>query len=346
MKNYLLILPFLLAAPAGFATESTEPQNPKLTILLAIDQFPAWYLDKYSEALDKGFRTLKTEGRYFPVALIDHAPTLSGAGHGSLGTGVNPNKHGFPANEWWAQLEDGTYRWQSIFEDPEVSFVGLPGVEQYSPKNLKAAPISEWFLAKDSDAKVLNVGISEVTLLYAARARGNTFWYSNSNGVFGSSTFYRDVIPAWVNGFNQDFMEPYIRANTTWDLIVPEEFRALAAPDDRVYENDGQNFTFPHGPADNAIFGTIPDASFPEPEGGQTPPPTLQDWFAGSPYADLALLEFAKTGIEAMDLGGGQTNDLLTIALGASDGIGTIMGPIAWKSWIIWCVLMPHWRTS
>lgn len=325
MRKLFLLLPFLLAPLAGHTEETESPERPKIAILLAIDQFPAWFLDEYAPVLDKGFRTLREEGRYFPVGLVNHAPTLSGAGHGSLGTGVNPAKHGFLANEWWAQLDDGTYRWQSIFEDLDHHFVGLPGVEQYSPKNLTAPTISEWFLANDPDTKVLNVGISEVTLLYAPRGKANTFWFSNQYGIFGTSTFFADEIPGWVNDFNQNFLADYIKENTVWDLSVPEEFRGLARPDNSPYEADKKNITFPHRVPDKAVFTPLPDASFPEavnPSEDQEETPTLQAWFSGLPFKDLALIEFAKEGIIAMDLGGGQTTDLLTIALGVSDGIG------------------------
>lgn len=319
----------IFALLIGCEKNEKDTPKPKLAILLVIDQFPAWYLDKYSPVLDKGFRTLTSEGRYFPVALIDHAPTLSGAGHGSLGTGVYPSKHGFPANEWWVQLEDGSYSWQSIFEDLDHHFIGLPGVEQYAPNNLKAPPISEWFLAHDPDAKILNLGISEVTLLYAPRSQGNTFWFSGQYGVFGTSTFYASELPAWVTDFNENFLAEYIIKNQRWDLIVPEEFQPLAARDDRPYEAGGENYTFPHLAPEGAVFTPLPDASFPEavtPDEAGQEITTLQGFFSGTPFNDLALLELAKRGIVEMNLGAGESTDLLTIALGVSDNIGHIYG--------------------
>ncbi len=326
MKTLFKILTLVLLLPAlANAREDQAQETPKLAILVVIDQFPAWYLDTYAPVLNKGFRTLTSEGRYFPVGLVNHAPTLSGAGHGSIGTGVNPNKHGFSANEWWAQLEDGTYSWQSIFEDPGYHFIGLPGEQQYAPTNLKFAPISEWFQENDPKAKVLNVGISEVTLLYSVRRPGNTFWLARPFGVFGTSTFYAEKLPGWVADFNDNFMRPYIADHQRWDLIVPEEFRGLAARDDRVYEAEGENYTFPHLAPEGAVFRPLPDASFPEavnPGDSDQTLPTQQGFFSETPFADLALLEFARRGIVEMDLGGGEATDLLTIAFGISDSIG------------------------
>jgi len=331
MKNKRMILALaLFALLTGFTGDRQETPKPKLVILLAIDQFPAWYLEHYAPALEKGFHTLITEGRYYPKGLENHAPTLSGVGHASLSTGVLPIKHGFSANEWWVQYADGTYGWQSIFHDDDHHFVGLPGDEEYSPRNLTAAPMTEWFLADNPETRVLSVGLSEVTLLYAPRSKANAFWFSEKYGVFGTSTFYADQIPSWVDNYNRTFLQDFMRANNTWDLSVPEEFRSLAARDERGYEAGGKSYTFPHNPPDEAVYAPIPDASFPEAAGegvdGEAAP-AMHNWFYNAPFADIALLEFAKAGIEAMGLGDGKTTDVLTIAMNSADNIGHRFGP-------------------
>lgn len=304
---FVLVFMALLATAACGEQQGNRADTPKLVVMISIDQFPAWFLEEYAPALDKGFRTLTTEGRYYPAATVDHAPTLSGAGHGTIATGDNPSRHGFSANEWWEQAPDGTYGWVSIFEDKRYHFTGFPGEEEYSPQVLKAAPMAEWFVAQDPAAKVLTVGMSEVTLLYGERRPGDVFWFSDKYGVFGTSTFYADSVPQWVDAFNAGPLNDMKGANDVWTMSVPGAFTGLADRDDRSYEANGEGAVFPHK----------------APEGEEA----RNGWFYSSPFADVALLEFAKAGIEAKDLGRGETTDVLTIVLNSADNIGHRYGP-------------------
>ena len=60
----------------------------KGSVVIGIDQFRASYLEGYGTASSGAFRRPLEQGRHYPSAIVDHAPTLSDPGHTTLATGA------------------------------------------------------------------------------------------------------------------------------------------------------------------------------------------------------------------------------------------------------------------
>ncbi|HSD90585.1 MAG TPA: alkaline phosphatase family protein, partial [Kofleriaceae bacterium] len=76
------------------------PTEPKLVVLVVVDQWPEWAFEHKRPALHGGFQRLLAEGRWH----VGHHPTgmtLTAPGHSLLGTGRTPSDSGIVANEWY-----------------------------------------------------------------------------------------------------------------------------------------------------------------------------------------------------------------------------------------------------
>src|SRR4051812_9585964 len=72
------------------STDTIKPGNePRLVVLLVIDQWPEWAFEKKRAALPGGFARLLGEGEWH-VGLHPSAATLTAAGHALLSTGEPP----------------------------------------------------------------------------------------------------------------------------------------------------------------------------------------------------------------------------------------------------------------
>src|ERR1700753_864711 len=99
--------------------------NPKLVVILVIDQFRGDYLDRYRDALKtpNGFNLFLKRGAYFNSCYFDYANTKTAPGHATIGTGTYTDGHGIGSNEWW-DLSRNTDRVISSVEDERYRIVG------------------------------------------------------------------------------------------------------------------------------------------------------------------------------------------------------------------------------
>src|SRR6516225_1480417 len=100
-RSRLLVLPtVLLVAAAAFGT--AYQGNPRLVVILIIDQFRGDYLERYHDEFGpSGFRTFTDHGAYFPACYYNYANTRTAPGHATIGTGTYSMGHGIFSNEWW-----------------------------------------------------------------------------------------------------------------------------------------------------------------------------------------------------------------------------------------------------
>src|ERR1700733_6806134 len=76
--------------------------NPKLVVILVIDQFRGDYLQRYRADLKgRGFKLFLDEGAWFPDCYYNYANTKTAPGHATIGTGAYTDGHGIDSNEWW-----------------------------------------------------------------------------------------------------------------------------------------------------------------------------------------------------------------------------------------------------
>src|SRR5690242_2305320 len=129
LSCFAALLPlFLLSIPAGGQTtgaKSPKPGNqPKLVVLLVVDQMRADYVDKFRFQWTGGLKRLVEEGAWFRNAAYPYAATETCVGHSTISTGAFPATHGMVANAWW---DRETKKLVTCTSDANVKNIGYAG---------------------------------------------------------------------------------------------------------------------------------------------------------------------------------------------------------------------------
>jgi predicted AlkP superfamily pyrophosphatase or phosphodiesterase len=279
----------LLVALAALGHSPAAANRPRLVLVITVDQLRPDYLDRWKAQLTGGFSVLTTEGAVFSNAFQDHAVTETAPGHASILSGRWPAHTGILRND--AGVGDSTA--------PLLETTGAGA----SPNRFRGTEFFDWLKVADPRARALSVSRKDRgAILPIGRAKESVFWYAN--GLFTTSRYYADTLPAWVKRFNALAL-PFKSAGTAWALLLPDT--AYKESDAEVYENGGKDYTFPH----------------------RLPPDSIRaaQAFTSVPLMDSVTLAFAVAGMDAMKLGKGDWTDVLAVSLSTTDAIGHAYGP-------------------
>ncbi len=83
---------FLVATPVSGVSAEQEGENPRLILVLSIDQMRFDYLTRFDDLFTGGLRTLLDRGAIMTDAKYRHASTETGPGHSTLISGRHPKK--------------------------------------------------------------------------------------------------------------------------------------------------------------------------------------------------------------------------------------------------------------
>jgi hypothetical protein len=278
----------LLALTASIAP-SPAPSRPKLVVVITVDQLRPDYLARWRAQFTGGLATLLAEGAIFSNAFQDHAVTETAPGHSTVLSGRWPAHTGIIRNSEGVQ-------------DSTAPLIGVAGPGA-SPRRFRGTALYDWMLASDTLSRALSVSRKDRgAILPIGRAKAQVYWYQS--GLFTTSRYYADSLPAWAQAFNA-LRLPFKSAGAVWTLLRPDS--AYSEPDSAPWENGGRGTTFPHQlPGDSARAATA---------------------LAGVPEMDSLTLAFALAGVEALKLGRRGPTDLLAVSLSATDAIGHTFGP-------------------
>ena len=284
----LLVVSVLSPAP-GWATAYNG--HPKLVVVIVIDQFRGDYLERYRDQFgDSGFRMLLDRGAYFPNCNYNYANTRTAPGHATLFTGAYSNGHGIADNEWWDSKKK---KLVTSVEDDATRLVGIeqnqPGA---SPHNLLADTLGdELKLATQGKARVFGISLKDrAAILPAGFAADGAYWIDPRSGAWITSTYYREVLPQWVQDFNRSRPAKY------WDREWKDKQNQPLASTAHRKAKDGSEAGF---------YEVVGSTSF----------------------ANEYEFEFAKQLMASEDVGRGPATDLLSISLSANDILGHRVGP-------------------
>jgi len=282
---------FLAAARAGPlpAPPPPLPPRPRLVVVITVDQLRPDYIDRYRTQLTGGLSRLLRQGAYFADAYQDHAVTETAPGHATILSGRWPAHTGIISNV--TGVSDAAA--------PLLEVAG-PGA---SPARFRGTAFFDWLKAAEPGARVLSVSRKDRgAILPVGRARQQVYWYQG--GIFTTSRYYADSLPAWIHAFNAPRGSER-DAGRVWTLLLPAS--AYAEPDSVPYENLGHDVTFPHElPTDSAAAAAA---------------------YVGVPSMDSLTLAFALEGVRALGLGPRGGTDLLAVSLSTTDAIGHAFGP-------------------
>ncbi len=287
---------------------STLAERPRLVVVVVFDQLPEWALELYEPILpeDGGIKRLIREGVWYQDAWYPQAATVTAVGHSVISTGLTPRHSGIVGNGWY---DPTTGRAVYCVADERHRTVGSPGGGA-SPHRLRVPTVGDLLrLATAGRGKVVSVAGKDRSAVLMAGHGGQAYWYSRTNGMFVTSTYYQPEgkLPDWVVAFNK---EGRIRryAGALWALTLePDAY--VQSVDDRPCEPEGGR-TFPH---------RMPEAAS----------PVLGGAVYSSPFLHEHILAFAKAAIEGEGLGQDEVPDLLWIGLSATDAVGHRYGPFS-----------------
>jgi predicted AlkP superfamily pyrophosphatase or phosphodiesterase len=296
----------ILSLTAGTARGA----DPRLVVVISIDQFPYNYLERFRMHFGKdGFRRLLDSGATFTAASYEHALTVTAAGHAVILSGAYGDQQGIISNEWYDRTR---HRGVSCVSDDTAQLVGAIGAGS-SPRHFIGSTFGdELRIATGFQSKVISVSLKDRSaILLGGKLATAAYWMRDS--AFVSSTYYLRTLPDWVRDFNTSGT---INANfgRTWTRALPDSAYASMDRDDAPYEDGGKGLgiTFPH-----PIHGGNPDR-------------ITQEFFNAlirSPFGNEILLNFAKQALVGEKLGGRGVTDLLCIGFSANDYVGHAYGP-------------------
>jgi predicted AlkP superfamily pyrophosphatase or phosphodiesterase len=308
------------ALPKGNAVEPA----PRLILQITVDQLrgdlPGRFVRNMGEG---GFRYLMNQGVWYGDAHHAHANTETIVGHTTLATGADPAVHGMVGNVW---LDRQTGKLTYNIEDPKYRIL-TPGADVNkateidptqkvastdgrSPAAILGSTFSdELAIYTGGRAKIFGVSIKDRGAVSMAGHAGKAFWFSKASGEFVTSSYYYDRYPGWVNQWNQQKL-PNSYSGKSWELLHAKSSYLFGDADDEPWETDfaGYGRLFPH------LYGSDKDKYF-------TTRLTL------SPAGDDLTLAFAKTLIDAEQLGQHEVTDYLSISFSSTDYVGHIFGP-------------------
>ncbi len=307
-----------------FPVASYAQDKPRLILQITVDQLrgdlPSRHLDQFAAG---GFRYLLEEGIHYDNAHHTHANTETVVGHTTLATGANPAAHGMVGNLWYDRSQGRTVY---NIEDPDYSILTSGAdvddsteidptqraatTDGRSPRTILTSTFGDELAINTAGrAKVFGVSIKDRGAVAMAGHVGKAFWFSKSAGQFVTSNYYYDAYPAWVEYWNAKGL-PQSYSGQSWELLNPIDTYLFGERDDQPWEPDFAGFgrTFPHP------LGTVEDKYF-------TTLLTL------SPFGDRMTADFAKTLINAEDLGDDDVTDFLAVSFSVTDYVGHFFGP-------------------
>jgi arylsulfatase A-like enzyme len=287
-----------------------DAQDPRLVVVLSVDQMRADYLDRFGPQFTGGFRWLLDEGAVFTDAHQDHAETSTAPGHATIATGVYPSRHGIVGNNFFVRAAGrATYS----VADSTHTILGFPDDGGRSPANLLRPALGDWLKEQSPNSKVVSVAIKDRSaILMGGLHPDGAYWYHTGTGRYVTSSYYTESYPAWVDEFNAAG-RPVRYYGREWTRLLPEDQYGASREDAFAAERDGIRTTFPHrlaGPE-----GT-PDAGF----------------FASltaTPFSDEVTLAFARDMVVHEALGQDDDPDILFLGLSAADILGHPYGPFS-----------------
>jgi predicted AlkP superfamily pyrophosphatase or phosphodiesterase len=308
-RQHLLSAFFLIGLAASIAW--TQPfKEPRLVVVVSIDQFPFEYLVRFGGAFGTGgFRRLMTDGANFTNASYKHAMNTTGPGHAVILSGTYGNQNGIIGNSWY---DRATHASVYCVEDKHAAIVGGQGAGR-SPANFVGSTFGdELRIVSGFRAKVVSVSYKDrAAILLGGYLADAAYWMADS--CFVTSTFYTDSLPTWAQRFNvSGLVNSYFGRN--WEQRAQASALVGTDIDDATYEESGNG------------LGRV----FPHPITGRNRDRITSSYYSAlqaSPFGNDVVLAFAKAAVNGEQLGQRGVTDLLCISFSANDVVGHAFGP-------------------
>jgi predicted AlkP superfamily pyrophosphatase or phosphodiesterase len=304
--SLLILITFLTPYLFLKDIEDLRNRNPRLVLVIAVDQMRADYLTRFSPLYTGGFQWLQQHGAQFSEARYHHANTETGPGHSVILTGRHGSHSGIVANSWFDRYLKTD---MNVVDDPTQTALDSQG-RAASPANLIGFTLGDVLKKESPASKVVSISVKDrAAVLMGGHRADAAYWYDTKNGKFVSSTYYMSRLPSWLQAMNTSpYPDQY--AGKSWERLKEESlYTKYAGPDAVDGEYDRVKTTFPH-----AIEGKPGD-------------PKFYDEFRRVPFLDEMTLHVALEAMKEHDLGSDDATDIFAVGFSATDIIGHTYGP-------------------
>jgi arylsulfatase A-like enzyme len=312
----LCTVAILLAAPVVPAAQQPAAgagERPRLVVMLVMDQFPVEYIELYGHQWTRGLRRLVDESAFFTEAAYPYGRTATCAGHGTIGTGTFPQRHGLVGNQWYDRELDKRVTCE---EDADVEPVVLGGgrtEERHSAKYLKIPAFADE-LRRQSARPPAIVSVSEKARsaigLGGHGGPGTVILWKSAGKVWSSSTAFTST--PWPDAADYVQRNPITNDyGRVWTKLLPESLYRFADDDPAEPTPAPWGRTFPH--------------TLHSPDGMNDS--VFASAWGRSPWSDSFVIDYAIHLLRTRELGKRPGTDMLAVSLGALDQLGHQYGP-------------------
>jgi predicted AlkP superfamily pyrophosphatase or phosphodiesterase len=292
-------------------TDKVSSSRPKLVVGIVVDQMRYDYLTRFESKFGEGgFMRMINEGFNCKNNHFNYVPTYTGPGHASVYTGTTPKYHGIISNNWYDKdIKKSVY----CAQDDDVESVGTDSwAGKMSPHRMLTTSVAdENRLFTQMRGKTIGIAIKDRgAILPAGHTANAAYWFHGKDeGVWVTSTFYRNDLPQWVIDFNDsDAVESYLKV---WDTYQPIETYIESGSDLNSFEGGfkgKETATFPYDLA-----------ALKEENGGY-------DILKATAYGNSFTMDFAIAAIEGEALGQDNDTDVLAVSFSSTDYVGHNFG--------------------
>jgi len=310
MRRVTLLLAVFIAVFAVITIGQPRAQTqPRLLVVLVVDQMRADYLQRFDRHWRSGFRTLLDKGSVFDNARYPYLGTVTCAGHSTIGTGALPHTHGMISNGWWLRDEHRVEGCTADAASPDISY-GRPARLGNSAVNLLVPTLADELRMQKPGARVVTMSLKARSAIGLAGHGGDAVvWFDDLSGSWATSRAYASApVPAVKEFLDKNPIEKDL--GREWTLTAPPA--SYMSRDAGVGERPlpGWNGLFPH-----VIKGRGGvDAQF------------FDQWQA-TPFADAYLVRLATSLVDDLSMGQRSTTDFLGISFSTLDEVGHSFGP-------------------
>ncbi len=175
------------------------PEVPRLVVSVVIDQLRSDYLQAFMPLYGQdGFARLMREGRTYTQAEYPFANPDRASAIACLMSGTVPYENGIVAQRW---LNRETL--QPVFCVEDKQHPGHGTSESSSPQHLLVSTLTDELKAA-TEGRALAYSLSpnrDAAILGAGHAADGSFWISNENGQWCTTSYYGNA-PQWLSYYN------------------------------------------------------------------------------------------------------------------------------------------------
>jgi predicted AlkP superfamily pyrophosphatase or phosphodiesterase len=285
-----------LVLTAG-ANAQTPPQ-PKLLVVISVDQFSADLFAEYRAHFTGGLKRL-SEGVVFPSGYQSHAATETCPGHSTITTGVHPSRAGIIANSWVDQRISRADKTVYCAEDEAKGASSKAADYVPSPVHLRVATLGDRMKATNPASRSVAIAGKDRAAIMMGGHNADAIWFLSAKDFGRFETLSGRTVSPLAEAAN-------LRIKTALAKSRPD------MPLSRVCAARAQ-------PVAIGTKKTVGVDRFARVANDKRR-------FRASPESDAATLGLAQAMIADMKLGHGPAPDVIAIGLSATDYVGHTYG--------------------